>query len=504
MSQRALITCFVLTVWFPGTAALWAAEPAPVSAESDPDLEAALRIERAFKKLAKRVEPCVVSLQVYPKPGNWAEDLRRMAETGSSTPGPYGGTGVFIDPAGFIITNEHVVRNARTIFATLADGRVFQAEINGTDPRSDLAMLKLNGEGVPKDLPCAELGDSDTVEAGQWALAVGNPFGMANSFTVGVVSARKRHVNPLTIFPGDVFYGGLIQTDAWINPGNSGGPLFDLRGKLIGINTMILSTSGSHQGCGFAIPSNHLKPRLERLKSGMEIEYGWLGVMPNDFKPGQTAFKVPDNQGVLIERVISDTPADRAGLEKGMVILDYNGLRLATADALVAAVNDTPVGKTVKLKVLDRRGREADFNVKVSKRFSEIVLSAPLRLDWDEEDLLPEDEHPVAKEEKHPPAARPPGTAIDKTFTWRGMLVRERDAAAKGKGRLEIMRVKKDSPADRAGLYEGAIITELKHAADAAIQKINSLEDFKRLTGQITGEAALYIPPEGYVTIEAK
>ncbi len=294
-------------------------------AENDPDIALAFRLERAFQKLAKRVAPCVVSLKVTTRTKDWSDELRRMNEHLGPSPldRTFEGSGVIVDADGWIVTNEHVVREADSIVVTFSDGRVCAATVTGLDKRSDLAMLKLTGDDAPKNLPVAALADSDKVQVGQYSMAVGNPFGMANSFTMGVISARGRNRQGLST---DVFYGNLIQTDTPINPGNSGGPLFDLSGKLIGINTMIFSLTGSSQGCGFAIPSNHLKPRINYLKIGREIEYGWLGVQLKELDLLKREFKVPENKGVMIDVVMSNTPADRAGLTThGMVILDFDG-----------------------------------------------------------------------------------------------------------------------------------------------------------------------------------
>ncbi|HYG78015.1 MAG TPA: trypsin-like peptidase domain-containing protein [Planctomycetota bacterium] len=466
------------------------------SPDPDPDIELAVRLERGFAKLAQRVAPAVVSLSVSIKRGNWMEELRRMGEQMNLPPEPqFEGSGVIVDPAGYIVTNEHVVRSAERIRVKLADGRVFNAELCGSDARSDLAMIKLSGEDIPADLPTAALADSDKVAVGQWAVAVGNPFGLSNTLTVGVVSARGRSM-PSNNFSNDVFYGNLIQTDAAINPGNSGGPLFDMRGKLIGINTMIFSKTGISQGFGFAIPSNHLQKRLAYLKSGREIEYGWLGVRLGDLRPGQKEFKVPENKGVLIEGVIPNTPADRAGMEQGMVILDFDGARIANSQELMGAVNETPVGRTVKVKVLDRLGRLADLNVRISKRYSEVVRASTLGIVREGGDIDLEED--VAGAEKGI------GAKGKNVYSWRGMQVRElsADEGKKRGGRIEVIRVKKSSSADRAGLYEGAILTELKHAGITAIQKFTTLEEFKRTTTAVSGAAAVYTPLDGYVTVE--
>jgi len=462
--------------------------------DEDPDIEFAARLERAFEKVSKRVAPSVVNLQVTVKSrGNWSEELRKMSDPHQMMvpERQFEGSGVIVDTSGYIVTNEHVVRGADKIRVKLHDGRSFAAETCGTDPRSDLAMIRLTGDDVPKDLVATRFGDSDIVTVGQWTLAVGNPFGLNNTVTVGVVSARGRSM-PVHNLANDVFYGNLIQTDAEINPGNSGGPLFDIRGRLIGINTMIFSKSGISEGFGFAIPANHLQKRVAYLKSGREIEYGWLGVRLDDLKPGQTAFAVPQNRGVLVESVIPHTPADRGGLAQGMVILEFNGVRVGTSQELIREVNETPVGRTVKLQAIDRGGKRADLTVKISKRNADLVRSSSLGF-LDDDDAGSE------------PKKTASGTEEPKTTeSWRGLRVKEltEDEAKKRGGRLEIVSVRKGSAADRAGFYEGAVITELKHAGNASIQKMQSLAEFKRVTTEAKGSAALYLTLDGYVTIE--
>ena len=484
--------------------------------DPDPDIELATRLERAFQKLAKRVEPCVVSLKVEVKVGTWLDELQRMSEQ-FGTPSPdrqFEGSGVLVEANGLIVTNEHVIRNARHIRVRLNDGRTYDAEVCGTDPRSDLAMIKLVGDDVPVGLPCVELADSDKVEVGQWALAVGNPFGLANSFTVGVISACGRNMRDRKFY-SDVFYGNLIQTDAAINPGNSGGPLFDLRGKLIGINTMIFSKSGISQGFGFAIPSNHLKPRLAYLKTGREVEYGWLGVQLDDLRAGQKEFKVPDNMGVLVRSVIPNTPADRAGLLPGSIILYLDGIRIRNSQDLIAAVNEIPVGRKIKLKILDRSSKQVEISVRISKRYSELVQAThhatTLGLDLNDEDTPVPDldeslndegakasiENSASQQDPQPPKV---------VFSWRGMNLKElslEDGLKRG-GRIEIVRVKKGTPADCAGLFEGAIITELKHGGNDLIQKFNSLDEFKLIVNALVGPASLYTTQDGFVRVEEK
>jgi S1-C subfamily serine protease len=500
-------------VWAAGALLLFSAAAARAedAADPDPDIEFALRIERAYKKLALRVSPCVVSVHTNVRAGGSQEEWRRLHEhSGGMLPKDSDGSGVIIDPSGLILTNEHVVRDAEQIRVSTDDGKSYIGRVCGSDPRGDLALVKLTGDNLPAKFPCVVFADSDKVEIGQFALAIGNPFGLSRTFTTGVVSARHRNLH-LNSTSGDVFYGNMIQTDAAINPGNSGGPLFDLRGRLIGINTMIYSKTGASMGFGFAIPVNHVQKRLPYLRDGHEVQYGWLGIRLDDIKPGQKIFKAPDDKGVLISEVIPNTPADRAGLEQGMVILNYETTRLESATDLVAAVNETPVGSVVTLKVIDREGKLRDIKARISKRYAELAAAAvkdPDAESGDEED----EESPLADIE--PGDDKKPGETARKavdgpfknTLLWRGMQVRElsAEAGAKRGGRVEVVRVTKGSPADRAGFYEGAILTEIKIPGGDAIQKIGALEDFKRLTQNLGGPAALYARLDGYITIDAR
>ena len=485
--------------------------PQPAAAElaEDPDIELATRLERGFTKLAKRVAPAVVSLKVHVKQGAWLEELRRMSDQfGPLSPQrDFEGSGVIIDPAGMIATNEHVVRGADSIQVTFSDGRVCPATVCGTDPRSDLAVIRIAGDDAPRNLQSAALTDSDAVQVGQWVIAVGNPFGLSHTFTLGIVSARGRSMRENS-FNNDVFYGNLIQTDAAINPGNSGGALFDMRGKLIGINTMIFSKTGISQGFGFAIPSNHLAKRMALLKTGREIEYGWLGIQLQDLDPAKRVFNVPENKGVVIEGVIPNTPADRAGLQPMMVILSFDGHRVLNKEDLIATVNETPVGRTVKLTTIDKQGKLAELSVRVSKRNAELVQSNVSNRFGH---LLPGDtpelaDLEAAAEEMDKPADKPATSASRNAALWRGMQVKELspDDGSKRGGRIEVIRVKKGSPADRAGLFEGAVIVELKSSNAQAVQKVETLDDFTRATRAAAGPVMLNTTADGFITIDEK
>jgi len=282
------------------------------------------------------------------------------------------GSGVIIDPAGYILTNEHVVGNADAIEVTLADGRKFQGKVVGKDPRADVAVVKIDATG----LPAARLGDSDSVRTGQWAIAIGNPFGIFEdnptpTMTVGVVSAVHRKLGGANI--GGRYYGDLIQTDAAINPGNSGGPLINLKGEVIGINAAIISPSGAYAGIGFALPVNRAKEVLEELKKGQEIEYGWLGVGIQTLnKDLAEEFKLPDSSGALVVTIIPGSPAVAAGIQVGDVIRECGGRLVKDADGLMEEIGRARPGKTVKLKIL-RDGKEQSLDVVVGRKGEKVM-----------------------------------------------------------------------------------------------------------------------------------
>ncbi len=277
------------------------------------------------------------------------------------------GSGVIIDKEGYILTNEHVVDGAKKIKVKLADGREFSAEIKGRDERSDLAVIKINA----RNLPVASFGDSSKLKIGQWVLAVGNPFGFAiggakPTVTVGVVSALHRSLPFLG--SKDKNLSDLIQTDAAINPGNSGGPLVNLKGEIIGINVAILSTSGGYQGVGFAIPSSKAKKIVAKLVKGEDISYGWLGVSIQDLNDDlRKYFNIQEQQGVVIAKVFQDSPAAKAGLKEGDVILKASGNFISDKEDIVERIGELEEGKVVELLIV-RDGSQRTVSVTIGKR----------------------------------------------------------------------------------------------------------------------------------------
>jgi len=252
------------------------------------------------------------------------------------------GSGVIATKDGYILTNNHVVENADEVKVALQDGREFTAKLVGRDPKTDIAVVKIDA----KNLPVVPMADSDRVEVGDVVLAVGNPFGIGQTVTKGIVSATGRGNMGLD-------YEDFIQTDAAINPGNSGGALVDAEGRLIGINTAILSRSGGNQGIGFAIPANLVRNVMQDLLDDGHVTRGFLGVMIQDLNPNLAReFNLKDTKGVLVSDVTSKSPAEKAGLKGGDVILEFNGKKVTTSRNLKLEVAQTKPGQTVPVKIL--------------------------------------------------------------------------------------------------------------------------------------------------------
>ncbi|HEY1718744.1 MAG TPA: Do family serine endopeptidase, partial [Verrucomicrobiae bacterium] len=260
------------------------------------------------------------------------------------------GSGVIISSDGYILTANHVVQGASDIQVAIADGKKeFTAKIVGTDPPTDVAVLKIDA----KDLPAVTLGDSDQLEVGDVLLAIGNPFGIGQTVTMGIVSATGRGGLGINA------YEDFIQTDAAINPGNSGGALVDAEGRLVGINTAIAGNSGGNEGIGFAVPINMARQVMERLISGGKVTRGYLGVFPQDVTPGLAEeFKLPDENGALVGNVMPNTPADKAGIKVGDVIIELNGKKITDANDLHLLVSELVPGTKASVKFIRDGGEK--------------------------------------------------------------------------------------------------------------------------------------------------
>jgi serine protease Do len=316
-----------------------------------------------FADLAERVQPAVVNIAVTSEQrmeippelrGTPFERYFRDRQRSRRQETIGAGSGFIIDPAGYIVTNNHVVGSASRVVVSLQDGSEHPARVVGTDELTDLALLKIEPRGP---LSAVTWGVSADARIGSWVLAAGNPFGLGGTVTSGIISARGREI-------GAGPFDDFIQTDAAINPGNSGGPLFNMAGEVIGISTAIYSPSGASAGIGFATPSDLARPVIELLQRDGRVERGWLGVSVQDV--------VPENgragrRGVLIAGVERNSPAGRAGLRQGDVVVAINGDRIETSRALVRTVAAVPPGQTLRLTVI-RDGRERELPVQVGRR----------------------------------------------------------------------------------------------------------------------------------------
>ncbi|HRX37364.1 MAG TPA: Do family serine endopeptidase [Aestuariivirga sp.] len=267
------------------------------------------------------------------------------------------GSGFIVDAKGLIVTNNHVVEGAESIEVHLQDDTILKAELVGRDPKTDLAVLKVKTD---RQLPTVSFGDSDRLRIGEWVMAIGNPFGLGGSVSLGIVSARNRDINAGP-------YDDYIQTDAAINKGNSGGPLFNLMGDVVGINTAIFSPSGGSVGIGFSVPSNTAKYVVDQLINYGETRRGWLGVKIQQVTPDiADSINLGNARGALVADVTPTGPAEAAGIQSGDVIIEFNGRPVSQMRDLPKIVAETEIGKDVPVKVL-RKGQEVMVTAKVGR-----------------------------------------------------------------------------------------------------------------------------------------
>jgi serine protease Do len=345
----------------------------------DQTVATAMETGKAFSAVTKKVEPAVVFIKAIKQhvltsnvpdengfQGQAPEDLLRQffggGMRGFQSPGPAppmvgAGSGFLISKDGYILTNNHVVGGADKLEVTLTDGRKLDAKVVGTDERTDVAVIKIEGQ----DLPVLQMGNSDALDVGEWVLAVGSPFGLTGTVTEGIVSAKGRNGMGITD------YENFIQTDAAINPGNSGGPLVNLEGQAIGINTAIVSSSGGYNGIGFAIPMNMAKQVCDQLMAHGSVTRGYLGVMIQPLTPELAkSFGLGEVQGVLIGDVSSDGPAAAAGLQRGDVIVSLNGEPIKDIVSFRSQVAMIKPDSSITLDAV-REGQHKSITLKVGK-----------------------------------------------------------------------------------------------------------------------------------------
>ena len=350
MKPSILKSCFVA-----------AAIVAPLSLDgiqAKDDLAKLESVSSAFSLVAENVTPAVVSIETYYNPtndqqGNLFNPWQRRPRRGGS------GSGVIYDSSGHIITNAHVIEGASDIEVTLSDNRRIKAELVGQDPKSDLAVLKVNDDEDLKLLTVARYGDSDKMKVGDWVIAIGNPLGFSHTVTHGIVSAKGRSGlrNDITA------YEDFIQTDASINRGNSGGPLCNIRGEVIGINSMIASQNGGFQGLGFSIPINMAKRIVDQLINTGEVQRGFLGVAIKDVDQELAReFGLDIHEGALVDEVMPDTPASKAGLMQGDIVVGLNGTQIKSSTELRNRISQTSPKTKVSLAII-REGMDKKIEV---------------------------------------------------------------------------------------------------------------------------------------------
>lgn len=360
-----------------------------------------------------------------------------------------GGSGVIIDSSGYIVTNHHVIDKALEITVVFQNEERYDAKLIGSDSKIDIALLKIKSS---KPLPHAEWGDSDTAQAGDWVLAIGNPYGLGGTVTAGIVSARSREMS-------DQLYNDYIQTDAAINSGNSGGPMFNASGQVIGINTMIYSETGGNVGLGFAVPSNVAKAIVAQLKRYGRTKRGWLGVsiqaVTKDFARSSGLGKV---RGVLVSHVVKNSPAQRAGLRQYDVILSYNGKSINHTRELPRMVADTPIHKSIPV-VIWRDGRKKTLYVRIGELKTSSAMISNSSLDFASETATHIEEMGVFVVEKT-------RQYVDSGFARTGMDV-------------TISHVEASTIAAKAGLMEGDVVIAVNQYH---VEKIDDLQKMIKKT----------------------
>ena len=412
-----------------------------------------------FSDLAEKVRPGVVNVQVVKKVKNVGFNFRQFSGNPFGDRNPFGdffgpfsegnppegykqqgvGSGFVISQDGYILTNNHVVDGADQIKVKLADGKEYTGKVVGLDPKTDLAIIKIDGAS---DLHALSLGNSDNLKVGNWVMAVGSPFGLEETVTAGIVSAKGRVI-------GSGPYDNFIQTDASINPGNSGGPLVNMKGEVVGINTAIIANG---QGIGFAIPVNMAKEIVPQLEKKGHVTRGWLGVSIQEVTPALAkSLGMKGEKGALVAQVVPGGPAEKAGIEQGDVITGFDGKEINSSGDLPRIVASTPVDKAVTVKV-DRNSKAMDLQVKVGEMQEKAEIS------------------------------RTPSSQGHLGLTVQNLTPDiSKDLGLKKSTGVIVDRVESGSPAADAGIRRGDVIQEVNRSpvknVDDFVQKVEKAKD---------------------------
>jgi serine protease Do len=419
-----------------------------------------------FSELAERVRPGVVNIRVVKKVQNARMGMPNFRGNPFGDRNPFGdffgpfsdgtppggskqrgvGSGFVMSRDGYIITNNHVVEDADQIKVKFADGKEYEGKVVGRDAKTDLAVVEITGAA---DLKPLTLADSDDLKVGNWVVAVGSPFGLEQTVTAGIVSAKGRVI-------GSGPYDNFIQTDASINPGNSGGPLINMKGEVVGVNTAIIAGG---QGIGFAIPINMVKEIAPQLKDKGHVTRGWLGVSIQEITPELgKSLGLKENKGALVAQVISGSPAEKAGIEQGDVIVAFDGKEIGDSKDLPRTVASTPVGKAVTVRV-SRDGKLLDRQVKLGEMEEKGVEVAGKS-----------------------PAHKSLGISVQNVTPQLA-----KSFGLKNPSGVIVIRVEPGSPAAEAGIQEGDVISQVDR------KPVKDADDFAKKVESAKGQESLLL-----------
>jgi serine protease Do len=433
-------------------------------------------LSNVFRSVCKSVIPSVVSIRVTEQVS--AEDSLNLGKAHPAIPGLEDaprrqrgtGSGFLISPDGYIVTNEHVVRKADKIEVTLSDDRTVRGTLIGADAPTDLAVVKIEERGLSP----VTIGDPARMEQGDWVIAIGSPFGLSQTITAGIVSATGRDLSGARASRLSQ-YTRYLQTDASINPGNSGGPLVNLRGEVVGVNTMILSESGGSEGVGFSIPSDLVVKVCRKLMMEGRVRRGWLGVSlrPQSLTSEEAkALNLPSAYGALIQDTVGEaSPAARAGIKDGDFIVRFDGKSVRSGRDLTAYVADTEVGSEVQVELI-RDGAPVMLRIKIAERDERSVAAGP-----------------GAKSEKRTAA---PGISVSPLTP--DLVAKLKPRSATG---VVVDSVTPGGPAEEVGVRKGQIIHSVNR------QPVASPEDFARLTANLSPGSVIALQIEAQIQGDA-